>query len=116
MKTVNSLSRGKNINMKIKLSRIAMAPFAFLYGVFMVYGGIIFPSTLIIILSIGGFLISPFVWLFNKSGAHLKYVDPLFDITRYSMVNHFLGMTILIWVPFWVAYGYVLTGKLYLTD
>lgn len=98
---------------KMKLFRVILSPIAFLIGVFIVWGGIIFPTTVIMFFSFVGFVSAPFTYLFNKTGSKIEYIDSIFDgITKYTSVNHFLGLTVLIWFPFYNTYNYIETGEI----
>ncbi len=81
------------------MKRILKAPFLFLYYIFICYAGLIFPTTLIIIISIVCLIESFF-----------KEADiPLFYKGR---LGHLLGITVIIWGPFYGVYNYIKTGEI----
>lgn len=110
------------------LLRIALSPFIFLWGVFMLAAGTLFPLPLLVMFSVGGLIGSPIVWLLRKSGSDINYPDPFIPYPcetlgeyemRYGenvllhMMNHFFGATIYVWGAFAVAYHYIKTGEVF---
>ena len=101
------------------LLRIALSPFLFLYGVFLLMTGTLLPLPLLVIFSVVGFIGTPFVYLLRKSGTDIKYLEPLmkegvdYENEKNIMRDHFFGATIYVWGAFYVAYHYIKTGKIF---
>lgn len=100
----------------IKLLRIILCPLIFLYGAFIAIGGVLFPTTILMIFSFYGMILEPIVWLFNKTGSNIKNFDPFIDEYESTFINHFLGFTIIIWLPFYMSYLYISTGEIFNFD
>jgi hypothetical protein len=94
------------------LLRILLSPFIFLWGIFMLAAGTLFPLPLLIMFSFIGFLIEPFIYLFRLSGSEINGIDP-FIPTKYTMLSHLLGLTIYIWGAPAIVVNYVLTGEVW---
>lgn len=95
------------------LLRILFSVFVFLYGCFMVLTGCLFPIPMLAVFSLFGLVSMPFVWLFNKTGANIKNMDPFLNQSKYLSVNHFLGATIFIWGAFAITGQYIKTGTVW---
>ena len=92
--------------------RILCTFLAFLYGCLLAIGGLIFPTTLVMMFSFLQFITWPFIWLFNQNEAKIEPEWPIVGYSNYYPINAFLGVTILFWFPFWVASVYWKEGKL----
>lgn len=104
------------------LLRIALSPFLFLWGVFILMAGTLFPLPLLVVFSVGGLIGTPFVWLLRKSGTDIKYPEPFmtkgedYENEKNIMRDHFFGATIYVWGAFVVAYHYIKTGEIFTGD
>jgi len=103
--------------MKI-LKRILLTPFILIYGLLITLAGTIlaFPLAGITVISLLILLVSPFIWLLNFTLETKIETDDwgfgLFDNT--SVINDcLLGTTIIIWLPFYVVYIYVVEGRVF---
>ena len=101
------------------LLRLLLSPLLFLWGVFMLATGTLFPLPLLIIFSVGGMISVPFVWILRKSGAEVGYIEPFFcnyeDFEKEKNIfrDHFLMASIYLWGAFYVTYLYIKTGEIY---
>lgn len=97
------------------LLRILLSPFIFLWGIFMLAAGTLFPLPLLVIFSFIGFLLESFIYLFRLSGSEINGIEP-FIPTKYTMLSHLLGLTIYIWGAPAIAVNYILTGEVWTGD
>ena len=99
--------------MKEKIIRIILSPFILLYGYFMLAAGtaLAFPFVFIVMLSLIGFISQPFVYLFRLGGTNLEGIESFIDAEN-PIRGHFLGMTIHIWLSYYIVYEYIKTGKI----
>jgi hypothetical protein len=89
------------------LFKIVASPFIFLYYVFLMLAGLIFPTTVVIFLSFASLISQPFIWIINKGLEDPIDLDfPLINASKYLAVNNLLGMTIVFWVPFYGVHIY----------
>jgi hypothetical protein len=95
------------------LLRVLLSPFIFLWGLFMLAVGTVFPITLLVMISFVGLLLEPFVWLLKKSGSNINGIEPFIDDTGNNALGHFLGLTIHIWGAFAVVYIYLKDGTVW---
>ena len=65
------------------LLRILLSPFIFLWGIFLLAAGTLFPLPLLVMISFFGFLLEPFIYLFRLSGSKINGIDP-FILTKYT--------------------------------
>ncbi len=115
----------KNILMKLKrlfcqtrvsdsfLLRVLLSPFIFIWGLFMLAAGTLFPITFLVMISFVGLLLEPFIWLLKKSGSNINGIEPFIDNTGNNALGHFLGLTIHIWGAFAVVYVYLKDGTVW---
>ena len=98
--------------MKKKLFRLLVMPLVFIFNTAAIFGGLIFPTTLIIGMSLILLLSEPFIWLLNL-GLDEKIVpnDAFVTATKSNFINHFLGTTILVWFPFFACHLYFTKGE-----
>lgn len=96
--------------------RILLSPFIFIWGLFLLAAGTLFPLPFLIGVSFFGLLLEPFVWLFKKSGSKINGIEPFIDNSNNNVLGHFLGLTIYIWGAFAVTYYYIKTGKIFAGD
>ncbi len=106
-----SNSHKLNINSSFLL-RIILSPLVFLWGLFLLAAGTLFPLNIIVGLSIMGFMLEPFVWLLKKSGSNISGIEPFIDDTGNNALGHFLGITIHIWGAFAIVYIYLKDGTI----
>ena len=97
------------------LLRILLSPFVFLWGIFILAAGTLFPIPLLVIFSFIGFIIEPFIYLFRLSGSKINGIEP-FIPTKYIMLSHLLGVTIYIWGAPAIVINYILTGEVWTGD
>lgn len=97
----------------IFLLRVFLSPFIFLWGLFLLAAGTLFPITFLVMISFFGLLLEPFIWLFKKSGADINGIEPFIYNTGNNALGHFLGLTIHIWGAFAVVYLYVKKGVIF---
>lgn len=97
------------------LLRILLSPFVFLWGIFILAAGTLFPLPLLIMYSFIGFFTEPFIYLFQLSGSEIGRIEP-FILTKYTMLSHLLGLTIYIWGVPAIVINYILTGKIWTGD
>ncbi len=103
--------------MKLTLIRILISPVVFLWGLFLLAAGTLFPVTMIVLISFICLLSEPFIWLFRKTGSYLEApFDAFFNITGNSALDHFLGATVHLWGAFYITYAYIKTGKIFTGD
>jgi hypothetical protein len=101
------------------LLRLLLSPLLFLWGIFMLAAGTLFPLPLLVIFSVGGMISIPFVWALRKSGAKINYIEPFlcdykdFEKEKNIFRDHFLMASIYLWGAFYVAYIYIKTGEIY---
>lgn len=89
-----------------------MSPFIFVMALFIITGGLLFPTTIIMGISLVQFIIFPFIWLSNKLGSSITFSDSFIQVSkRFTLVNEFLGITICIWFPFWYTARYIINAK-----
>ena len=94
--------------------KIIALPFVFIWSTFLVVAGLIFPTSITMLFSFGMFITYPFAWVINKgmnSSMSDAHNDP-FISGFHPLIGHFLGMTILIWFPFYSCYYYYKNEKL----
>lgn len=93
--------------------RIILSPFIFLYGIFLLAAGTLFPLPLLVVLSFYGLISIPIIWLLNKSGVEVNQMDNAFiSYSNSQALNHFLGLTIYFWGAFYVVYMFIKKGEL----
>jgi hypothetical protein len=101
------------------LLRLLLSPLLFLWGCFLLAAGTLFPLPLLVMISVGGMISIPFVWLLRKSGSEINYPEPFicnyndFEKEKNIFRDHFFGATIYLWGAFAVAYHYVKTGEIF---
>jgi uncharacterized Tic20 family protein len=95
------------------LLRILLFPFIFLWGIFMLAAGTLFPLPLLVIISFYGLLLEPFIWLLRKSGSKINGIEPFIDDTGNNALGHFLGLTIYVWGAFAIVYVYLKDGTVW---
>ena len=98
--------------MKI-IYRIIATPLVFILCIIIVFGGLIFPTTVLMIISIFELFVQPFIWLINKGLD--KKITRDFQLIEFSdnrNLNSLLGLTVLLWFPFYGAYLYWYKGEL----
>lgn len=104
--------------MKI-IIRILLSPFIFMWGVFLLAALTFFPLSLIVPLSILGFIGTPFVWLLKQGGTDIAYPESLVGkggSMSAVMGEHLLVSTIHLWGAFYVTYLYLKTGEVYFPE
>jgi hypothetical protein len=107
---INKMTKKSNI--KKLFLRILLSPIILLYGLFITFGGIIFPTTCIIMFSFFGLVSTPIIFLLKKSGCDLNYLEPIIEeYTDNIFIDHLLGFTILIWGALYITYKYIQTAK-----
>lgn len=99
--------------MKQYLLRIVLSPLVFLWGVFLVLAMSLFPLTILVLFSWFAMIACPIIWLLNASGATIKYPEPLTNATQYVFINHFIWATSHVWAPFYIAWEYIKTGRIF---
>ena len=95
------------------LLRVILSPFIFLWGLFMLAVGTLFPLPLLVMISFCGLLLEPFIWLLQKSGSKINGIEPFIDNTGNNALGHFLGFTIYIWGAFAIVYVYLEDGTVW---
>jgi hypothetical protein len=112
---INKTEKLKKGNIKLIL-RIILSPLILLWGVFILFALTLIPIIPgIIIFGILGFITEPFIYLFQLEGTYIKGVDPFFP-TKYTMLSHFLGITVYIWGAPAIAINYIITGEIWNGD
>lgn len=95
--------------------RIILTPFIFVGGLITVVAGLILPTTMTII---GSFilLIQKLIidvlnlGLSNKiENTDMSLITP----TKSEYLNHILGITVIIWFPFFVCYVWLIKGEIF---
>lgn len=108
--------------MKKKHLRIVLSPFIFLWGVFILAAGSIFPIPLIVMFSFFGVIATPFIWVLRQSGSDISYIGVFTpfssneDSFLNAMAGSVLGLTIYFWLPFAAVYLYVKSGEIILIN
>lgn len=97
------------------LLRIILSPLIFIWGCILLAAGTLFPIPLLMLISLCGLLLEPFIWLLRKSGSNIEGIEPFIELTESKMINHFIGLTIYIWGAFSVAYIYIKDGEIITT-
>jgi len=96
------------------LLRILLSPFIFIYGLFLICAGMLFPLTMIVFLSLIMIVAHPFIWLINKSiNNKIEEMESLLNITSNNFINNLLTVTIPIWGAFYVVYIYIKDGEIF---
>ena len=101
------------------LLRLLLSPLLFLWGCLLLAAGTLFPLPLLVMISVGGMISVPFVWILRKSGSEINYIEPFicdyndFEKEKNIFRDHFFGATIYFWGAFAVAYYYVKTGEIF---
>ncbi|MDI9862237.1 hypothetical protein [Flectobacillus roseus] len=99
------------------LLRVILSPFIFLYGCILLIAFTFFPLPMLVLLSIVGIVCEPFIWLLRVSGVEVESIEPFFDYPNQSkMIGHFIGLTIYIWSPFFIAYWFIKYAVVYDTN
>ncbi len=96
------------------LLRVILSPFIFLYGCILLIAFTFFPLPLLVLYSIIGIAFNPFIWLLRKSGVEIDSIAPFFNYpNRSKIIGHFIGLTVYIWSPFFMAYWYIKYAVIY---
>jgi hypothetical protein len=103
----------RNISDSKKMIRIALSPIVFLWGVFLLCAGTLFPIPLLIMFSCMLLFKMPFVWLLKKGGAKFEDDFPFIDAFKSNALNHLAGITIYLWGAFAVAIHFIINGKVF---
>lgn len=91
------------------LFKIFQIPFIFTFYLVCILAGLVFPTTLIMLLSFASLLVQPLIWFINlglTGSSKIRYDFPLIEATDSLALNNLLGLTIILWVPFFGAYVY----------
>lgn len=92
--------------------RLLVSPIVFLYGLLLTAGGMIFPITMVCLVSFALLISNGFIWILRFAGCKLEMEDGFIDITRYTGLNHLLGILMPLWLPFYTVVFFVREGKL----
>ena len=118
MNTTVAIQMENHFDYKILL-RIILSPIIFVWGLILLMAVTVVPIFIILtIWSFIGIISQPFIWLFRKAGADIHYAEPFLgnsvecDDGWYSLLFHFLGLTIYIWGAFFVMFYYIITGEI----
>ena len=97
-----------------KTLRIILSPFIFIYYSFLIFAGLLFPTTMLIIISLIGLIKIPVFFLINKSIDDEVSLEnePFIEYSRYIFVNHLIGATVLLWFPFYFTLKYITEGEI----
>ena len=96
------------------LLRVILSPFIFLYGCILLIAFTFYPLPLLVLYSIIGIAFNPFIWLLRVSGVEIESISPFFNYpNRSKMFGHFIGLTVYIWSPFFMAYWYIKYAVIY---
>lgn len=88
--------------------RLIISPFVFLFYNFFVWAGLIFPTTLIIGISGIQFLTAIGVGILNLVlTTKIRTEDTFFDYFNNVYLDSLLGLTVLIWSPFYLTYRFL---------
>ena len=104
--------------MKI-IYRMALTPLVFIYGVFILAAGTIFPVTLIVMMSFIGLLFYPFVSLFRAAGGDIgesMFDEPFIHEVEEecgTWIAHLAGATVHIWGAFYISWLWLVKGELF---
>ncbi len=103
--------------MKNKYCRILISPFVIIYtySELLVYSIFAVPLVFYVMISFFGLISYPFINFLNKSGRNIEYIDPIeiIDIKSNSLiVKYLIDMTLHVWMPFYILYIYIKTGKI----
>lgn len=96
----------------MRFIRIALSPIVFILVLMLLLAGLLFPTSIIIMMSIWQLIASPFVGMFRIAGSDIEYSDGFITYSNYYAVNYILGITIILWVPFYAVIQYIKTGRL----
>ena len=107
------------MNNNLIFLRIILSPFIFLWGIFLLAAGTLFPVPLLVLISMYGLICTPFIWLIKKSKTNIKYPEPFlskygdYENEKNIMRDHLFGATIYLWGAFAVVYNYIKTGEIF---
>lgn len=101
----------KYISMKT-FTRIILSPIIYIGYLLLCIGGLIFPTSIIMLFS--------FYLFFGCIGADILnlvlekkiHIDDGFFIYKNKYITHLLGITLIIWIPIYASYIFIKQGKL----
>lgn len=90
--------------------RILLSPLVFIYALTIDAAMILLPFTLATMFGFYSCLSYPFIWLLKKADVEVEYMDDLM-LHDHPFIDGLLGMTIIIWFPFYLTFDFIITGK-----